>query len=177
MSEDVEDLIGEDLIGDDPEENFDHPFLSREQVKEARLKARAKVDKDRTANAMKALIDVETLRLEREEGFTTGHQTNDETVRITLDLAPFQRGASGGSGLTVNFREYSHRVTYTVPRHVANSLREMQAAGWKHEAVVQGKSMSEYYQRAEEASISGVKGVQSRFNAVRQRRAAEAMAA
>lgn len=169
MADDLDDLIGED-----PNEDFSHPFLTIEQVKDARQKARDKVDKTRVANAMKALIDEEILRLEREEGFTTGSGVNDEMVRITLDLAPFQRAGTAGSdcGLTINFRTYFHGSTYTVPRHVANSLREMQANGWKHEAMVKGKSLSDYYQRAEEALISGVKGVQSRFMAARKQREA-----
>ena len=163
-----------DLVGDDPEEDLSHPILSPEQVKEARAKARDKVTAARTKAAMQALMDEETLRLEREEGFTTGAAVNDEVVRMTLDLAPFQRSANGGCGLTVNFKTYEHGVTYTVPRHVANSLREMQANGWRHEATVKGKSLSDYYQRAEEAKISGVFGVQSRFQAHRQARAVEA---
>ena len=78
-------------------------------------------------------------------------------VRITLDLAPFQ------GHLTVNFNDYHHGQTYTVPRHVANSLREMQANGWRHESQINGKSLTEHYQRAEEAQISGVHGLKSQF--------------
>jgi hypothetical protein len=164
---DLEDLLGGEAV-EVPEEDK-HPILSPDQVRAARAEARQRVEAARVKSAQKALIDEETLRLEREEGFTTGAKQNDEMVRITLDLAPFQASSTKQSGLTLNFKTYFHNCTYTVPRHVANTLREMQAQGWRHQHEIEGKSLTEHYQRAEEPSISPT-GIKSPFAGARAAR-------
>jgi hypothetical protein len=74
-------------------------------------------------------------------------------VRITLDLAPHS------PFVVLNHRPYYHAQTYTVPRHVAETLREIQQRGWRHQDEIDGKTLSEHYQRARQTGLSPVKGV------------------
>lgn len=127
-----------------------HPVLSAEDVALAKQMARDKLNKERHASAMKAIQAAEEARLRREEGLVTGDGAKDEMVRITLDLA------SHSSNVTINGFPYWHGFTYTVPRHVADTLREVQSRGWKHQDEVDGKTIAQNLQANRRANISKV---------------------
>lgn len=127
-----------------------HPLLTAAEVAEAKAKARAKLDKERRLAAMKAVEDAETERLKREEGLVTGDGAKDEMVDITLDLAPFTEK------IVLNSVPYWHSFTYPVPRHVADTLRDIQAQGWKHQDEIDGKGLAQHYQANRRTHIKQV---------------------
>jgi hypothetical protein len=148
----VQDEIEEPAAEISAEERL-HPFLSNEEVLEARAEAHRQIDAERRKKAKKHLIDQEKLRLEREEGFTTGDGVKDQIVKITLDLAPHS------AHIVLNLRPYYHGQTYKVPRHVAETLREIQQSGWRHQNEIEGKSLTQHYQRARTTGLSPIKGI------------------
>lgn len=127
-----------------------HPLLTAAEVAEAKAKARSKLDKERRLAAMKAVEDAETERLKREEGLVTGDGAKDEMVDITLDLAPFTEK------IVLNSVPYWHSFTYPVPRHVADTLRDIQAQGWKHQDEIDGKGLAQHYQANRRTHIKQV---------------------
>ena len=110
-----------------------HPILSNADYKAAQAKARVKLDKERHAKAMKAVEEAEMERLKMEEGMVTGDGVKDQMVKITLNLAPHSED------IKINGRAHWHGHTYTVPRHVADTMREIQARGWQHQDEIDGK--------------------------------------
>lgn len=140
----------------------DHPLLTYGEVAEVRAKARAEILAKQKASAKASLLKSETARLAAEEGLITGSSIKDEVVNITLDLAEHS------DKLVINFQPYYHGFTYTVPRHVADSLAEMQMRGWRHQDEIDGKDLTQHYQRARHTILSPVKGnsnVPQRFDA------------
>lgn len=131
MTDDEPDILGEAA------KNDHHPLLSDKEVADAVAEARARVRKEAVAAAKKKVIDDEVLRLKREDGKHTGDGVRDEMVPIYIDLAEHS------SHLSVNGEPFWHGFTYTVPRHVANSLREQMARGWNHQDDIDGKSITQ----------------------------------
>ena len=152
-TDEMNDMLG--LVGEDGEVVRLHAVLSNDEVLEARARARAKIEKERRAAAMKAVEAEETTRLRLEEGLVTGVSENDEPVSITLDLAPHSDciRTNGVEGSV-----YWHGFTYTVPRHVANSLREIQARGWIHQDEIDGKNLTQHYQNKRVTVLSPIRG-------------------
>lgn len=153
------DFLG--LTDESGEEIRLHPVLSNQQVLEARAKARAKIEKERISAAMKDVEEQETRRLRREEGLTarTGVSSADEIVSITLDLAPFQPNIKLGD--LIEGQTYWHGYTYEVPRHIADTIREQMARGWKHQDEIDGKTLKEHLQNRRETNISPLTGVKN----------------
>ena len=139
-------------LTDEPAERL-HPVLSDEEVLEARVEARAIIEAKRKKQAKAALIAEEQRRLETEEGLTTGDGVKDQMVKIVLDLAPHS------PYIALNGRPYYHGQTYTVARHIAETLREIQQRGWRHQDEIDGKSLTQHYQRARQSVVSAVKGI------------------
>ena len=136
-----------------------HPILSNEDVRAAQAKALKKVEDERRTAAMKAVEDLETERLRVEEGLTTGVREMDELVSVTIDLAPYAPSIVINNGTGGNV--YWQGRTYTVPRHVADSLAEMMSRSWKHEDQVDGKSIAQAYGRKRETVINARTGAVS----------------
>lgn len=130
-----------------------HPILTNAEVEEAKAEAKEKVLEAQRKAAKKKIVDDEMQRLRTEEGLVTGDGTKDQMVRISLDLAPHS------PFIVLNHRPYYHAQTYPVPRHVAETLREIQQRGWRHQDEIDGKTLSEHYQRARSTGLSPVKGV------------------
>lgn len=135
------------------EEKRLHPILSNEEVAAARERGRARAQELVRKQAMKA-IEEEALRdAQHEAGLVTGETVKDELVNITLDLAPHQ------PYIGLNSKRYYHAYPYAVPRHVADTLREIQARGWQHQDEIDGKDLSEHYRRALNTGLSPVRGL------------------
>lgn len=131
----------------------EHPLLTRREVMDVQAQARSDLIAKQRANAKKALLASETLRLAQEEGLTTGSSINDQPVSITLDLAEHS------DRIVINGRPYYHGYTYTVPRHIADNLAEIQYRGWKHQDEIDGKDLVQHYQRQRLTTMSQVTGV------------------
>lgn len=149
----LEEVVADIQAHDEAGEERLHPLLSNEEVLEARAEARKQVEAAQRKAAKKKIIDDETQRLRTEEGLVTGDGTKDQMVRIALDLAPHS------PFIVLNHRPYYHAQTYTVPRHVAETLREIQQNGWRHQDEIDGKTIKEHYQRARSTGLSPVKGI------------------
>lgn len=114
-----------------------HPILTIDEQREAIQSALKRVSADEKKEALKAF---EKQVYERERGVTglrTGNPILDEMVTVTLDLAEHS------DRIWINGHQFWHGHTYKVPRHVANSLREIQQRGHHHQADLDGKGISE----------------------------------
>ena len=114
-----------------------HPVLSDQEVSDAKAAARAAVDKERKAAAIKQVVSEETARLQREEGLVSGDPVKDEMVRVTIDLPEYS------ASIRINGEDFYHSHTYTLPRHVANSLREIMQRAWLHQEEIDGKTLAQ----------------------------------
>lgn len=121
-----------------------HPILNPEQVAAALAKARKLVEDQRIKAATQALVEAEVDRLKQEEGLVTGIEAKDEMVTITLDLAEHS------DKITLSGRPYWHGHTYTVPRHIADTLRDIQFKGHRHQLDIEGKDPTMAYRRTRE---------------------------
>lgn len=130
----------------------DPTILSEETKEQIRQEVRKKLAIERRKSAMQLFRDQEERRLRMEEGMVVGG-VQDQMVTITLDLAKHS------ACLLVNLQPYWHGHTYTVPRHVANSLAEQQFRGWQHQYEIDGKTRFDFYADHRNTVISPVKGV------------------
>ena len=143
-----------------------HPLLSNEEVLAARAKARKKVEVERRRAAIEQMEAQEVERLRREEGLTTGINEKDEIVSVTIDLPPYTPHIMINGPLG---HIYWHGQTYQVPRHVGDSLMDMQQRAWISEDQVEGRSLAQQYARKRGTTIDGktgaVQNAPSRFDA------------
>lgn len=137
----------------DPNGHDLHPVLTNSDVIKIRAEAREKLLEKQKASARKNLLSQEMNRLEREEGLTgaTGIPELDEMVTITLELAEHS------PNIVINGRPYWHGHTYTVPRHIAQSLGEIMFRGHEHQRVLDGKSVKEGLARRRDTVLSPTK--------------------
>lgn len=120
-------------------EGVDAPLFSAKELEAIKAQAKAEVLADKKAAAKKDMLAQEKIRLQREEGLTTGNSHMDEIVNVTIDLAPY------ADSIRVNGHPYWHGRSYPVPRHIAVSLQETMFQTWKHQGTIKGESMSEFY--------------------------------
>ena len=106
-------------------------ILTAEEIAAAREKARANVTADAKKKAINEIIAAETLRL----SIATGDRLMDEEIWISVDLP------IGADRLVIDGTTYMHGHLYKRPRHVVNSMREMIARQWDHEADIKGESL------------------------------------
>ncbi len=131
-----------------------HPILTNEEVYAARARAKKRVEDERRKAAMAAVEAEAAADIRREEGMITDSPA-DEVVTITIDLPEFS------PGIVVNGRPYWHGHTYPVPRHVADSLREIMARANRHQELeIEGRKLGEFYRRPHHTTI-GRAGVQN----------------
>lgn len=114
-----------------------HPILTVDEQRDAIAAAHKRVDADARKDAKKALEQAIYDAQRGKTGLRTGNPVLDELVVCTLDLAEHS------DCIRINGHQFWHGHTYTVPRHVANSLREMQQRGHHHQAELDGKGISE----------------------------------
>ena len=117
----------------------DAPILSASEIEAIKSKAKQNILKAKKKDAEERLLEAETQRLKNEEGLTTGNAHADEVVGIAIDLAQF------APSILINNQPYHHGRTYTVPRHVADTLRDVMYKTWGHQAEIDGKSKSAFY--------------------------------
>lgn len=141
-----------DLVGDDKQAAETKPLpasiLTDAEIAAAKAEARRRVEQSMKDAAMAKLIEEEEHRLKREEGLRTGKADMDEPVDIMIDLAEFC------DRITVNGVSYFHGHTYSVPRHVANSLRETMQRTHRHQMEIDGKGLEEAYRRTAPVALS-----------------------
>lgn len=126
--------------------------LSNAEINAAKAEARERVNAAMREAERERVIAQEMEAIKREEGQRTGRADMDEPVKIHVDLAEFS------DRLVINGTEYFHGYTYTVPRHVANSMREMMQRTHRHQHEIEGKSLEESYRRTSPKAFSAVTG-------------------
>lgn len=132
---------------DDPE-----VLLTPAQIEEIKKQARAEIMADKRGKAKQELLAAEKLRLQRDEGLTTGNRHADEILSITIDLAPY------APYININSQCYYHGRTYQVPRHVADTLRDQMFQTWKHQNQIDGKDAAQFYSQKHVAEMFKVAG-------------------
>lgn len=157
---DAERALAEDLLGGGPNPNIDtsaapHPLLSAEEIEEIRAQARTTVLDEQKKAARDAMLAEALADARREAGMSTGDSAKDEIVDCTLDLAEHS------DRITLNGMAYWHGQTYPVPRHVADTLRDIQFRGWAHQFEIDGKGKDEFYRRHRGTVLSATKGAQN----------------
>ena len=130
-----------------------HPILTEEQVEKARLNARKRIEKQRLEAAMKQAEEEEVQRLAREEGFTTGIDAKDEIVDVVIDLAPYS------DRIIIDGVQYMHARTYSMPRHKADSIREICYRTKMHEHDIKDENLQTFYGRKYQTQVNGKTGV------------------
>ena len=122
--------------------------LTHKDIEEAKGAARKALEEDRRKSARKAIYNAELQRLKVEEGMVVGG-ARDEMVEVLIDLVE----PHVNSCLLVNFKPYWHGRTYTVPRHVADSLHEQM---WRLKDYtsreIKGEKRAEFY-RTQRAAV------------------------
>jgi len=138
MATDIDEMFGED----------ESPLLSAKEIEEAKAKAAERVAAAMKKAAVDKIIADEENRLKRLAGAKTGIADMDEPVEVTVDLPEFC------PDIRINGTIYNHGRTYTVPRHMANGLREIMQRARRHQDVLDGKSMEEMYRASRPVTLS-----------------------
>lgn len=145
----------DDFIEEEVPAGADAPLFTAKEIAEIKAAAKAEILKDKKAAAKKQMMAEEKLRLQREEGLTTGNSYMDEIVTVTIDLAPY------AAHILVNGHAYWHGRTYPVPRHVAVSLQETMFNTWRHQSEIKGESLKEFYAKKHVEELYKVGGTTS----------------
>lgn len=131
---------GDDVF-DLPEETTEevrlHPVLTNAEFLAAQESGRKKFEDERKKAALKAVSDQALADLRYESNLRTGDGVKDEMVDVTIDLAEHS------DNIKLDGRQYWHGRTYPVPRHVADTLRDIMARGWNHQDEVDGKNLAD----------------------------------
>ncbi len=130
-----------------------HPILSNAEYRAAEAKAMARMQKEDKAAAAKMVEEALIEQVRGKKGLVTGNPILDEQVEIHLDLAEYT------DRLVINGVIYMHGATYTVPRHVANTLREMQSRTWLHQNELDGKGIADRFRNPHNTLVSPKKGI------------------
>lgn len=124
-------------------------ILTDEEIQEAKRIARERVEKAMKEAEKERIIREEMEAFRREEGKRTGQVDLDEEVSMTVDLAEF------AAKITINGVDYWHGYTYTVPRHVYDTARDIMFRGHLHQNALDGKSLDTFYRKKAEPVLSG----------------------
>lgn len=145
---------------DDAEEERLHPILTNAEFRAAQEKAHTRIAKEAREAAMKAVEETTLEDVRGKAGLVTGDAVKDEQVQIHLDLPEYM------GSLNLNGVQYLHNGTYKVPRHVADSLREMVYRGHQHQNELDGKNIAERSRLTPRDTILAKTGVQNAPQAV-----------
>jgi hypothetical protein len=126
----------------------DAPILSAEDIERIRAKARAQVAADRKKQAEAQLLAEELEKIRGKQGQLTGDPRLDELVNVMIDCG------ENTDRIVINGRPFFHGRQYMVPRHVADTLREIMWRTQLHEHSITDKPLSSFYQRARNTEVS-----------------------
>ncbi len=129
-----------------PKAIIDTSILDPKRVEELRVKAKAKVDKERLAAAEAQLLE----QFEKEERQAGG--IDEPMEEVYIDLAPY------ADRIMLDSIVYFQGRTVTVRASVANVMREMMQATWRHQSIVDGKSEN-FYRQSRSQGIAANGGV------------------
>lgn len=133
------------------EEKRLHQILSNEELAKAKAEASRRIMEARHKAAYDRAVAQEEDRLRTEEGLTTGDPVRDAIVPITIDLPRFadKLMVNGPMGMI-----YWQGQTYSVPRHVADSLCEIMFNAWKAEDNMEGRDLLQQFRQKRASAIN-----------------------
>lgn len=143
---DVDALLSE--IRSEQETPVEGSRLTAEEIEAAKKVARENVEKAARQAEIEKIVAEEEARLKRIEGQRTGVADKDEMVHLFIDLAEFC------DRITINGVQYFHGYAYDVPRHVADTLREIMQRTHRHQMELDGKGLEESYRRTAPVALS-----------------------
>ena len=127
-----------------PKAVIDTSIIGEERIKQLRAEAAKKIEKERIKLAEAQLLE----QFENEERQAGG--IDEPLVEITIDLAPY------ADRLMIDGVIYFQGATRMVRASVAEVIREMMQATWRHQSIVDGKSENFYRQtRGQGVAASG----------------------
>jgi hypothetical protein len=124
-------------------------ILTDKEIEDAKRIARERIEKALKESEKERIIAEEMRRFQAEEGKRTGKVDLDEEVSVTIDLAEF------AAKLTINGQDYWHGYTYTVPRHVYDTMRDIMFRGHLHQNALDGKDLATFYRKKAAPQLSG----------------------
>lgn len=104
-------------------------LLTPERIEELKLEAKEVVRLELIEKQEKELLDQFT----KEERVAVALDDDHDLVTFKLDLAPTQ------PDIRINGSIYYNAVEYTKPRKIYDTLRDIQAQGWRHESEINGE--------------------------------------
>jgi molecular chaperone GrpE (heat shock protein) len=113
----------------------DISIVDPKRIEELRAKAKTKIDKERQLAAEAQLLE----QFEKEERQAGGLE--EELEEIFIDLAPY------ADRLMLDGVVYFNGRTHTVRKGVADVMREMIQATWRHQSIVDGKP-EDFYRKS-----------------------------
>ncbi len=129
-----------------PKAIIDTSIIEPKRIEELRAKAKAKVDKDRQLAAESQLLQ----QFENEERQAGG--LDEPMEEIFIDLAPY------ADRLMLDGVIYFQGATKTVRASVADVIRDMMQATWRHQSIVDGKSEN-FYRQSRSQGVAANGGV------------------
>lgn len=118
-----------------PKAQVDISIVDPKRIEELRVKAKTKIEKERQLAAEAQLLE----QFEKEERQAGGLEEEQEDVFI--DLAPY------ADRLMLDGVVYFNGQTKTVRKGVADVMREMMQATWRHQSIVDGKP-EDFYRKS-----------------------------
>lgn len=129
-----------------PKAVIDTSILDPKRVEELRVKARAKVDKERVLAAETQLLE----QFEKEERQSGG--LDEPMVDVFIDLAPY------ADRVMLDGVVYFQGRTVRVRESVGAVMLEMIQATWRHQSIVDGKSEN-FYRSSRSQGVAANGGV------------------
>jgi hypothetical protein len=129
-----------------PKMVVDTSILDEAAIERVRVKAKAKVEKERIAAAEAQLLEQFELEERRANG------TIEPLEEIFIDLAPF------ADRLMIDGKILFQGQTKTVKASEAEVIREMMQASWRHQSIVDGKP-EDFYRRSRGQGVAANGGV------------------
>lgn len=126
-------------------------LLSKDEIEALEAEVKAELLEKKKEAASEAMREKIRRDLAYKEGLVTGNAVKDEIVNILIDLAPF------APAITLNGMHYFHGSSYTVPRHIADTLAEQAYRTWKHQNEIDGKSITDFQGQKRVAEMYDVK--------------------
>lgn len=104
-------------------------LLTEERIEELKLEAQEKVRAELVEKQEKEVLD----KLIKQERIRVALDDDHDLVEFKLDLAPSQQD------IRIDGAVYYNNTVYIKPRKIYDTLRDVQAQGWRHEAEIHGE--------------------------------------
>jgi hypothetical protein len=122
--------------------------LSQEKLDAIKAQARKQIRAERIKALEARALEQALEELRGKEGQTTGNPAEDELVDITIDLG------DSTDRMWINGKPFVQGHTYTVPRHVARTLRETMFRTQAHEHSITDKPLSDFLRKQHHTELS-----------------------